>query len=391
MSELELADTARLAWDTILRRTTRGIPIWAPHMVDQGHIERLAGLNPGDYRKDPEAAYLAMFKAAGSCMVTWYAPDNAMGIGEQGYEHSGPPVTARPAIVLDDMLIDSPEAVVEHMERFLFPRLRHAIDHYDEEARVREILNLERQLQRQVGPSMIRAGHGFVHFPDLRMVPGVAPGWPPTNEGYGYENYLMACALYPEMMEQDFSLQADLCVLNNRAAARAYREGHLPPLFHLDRDFADAQGTMVDIRFLEQRWLPHIARSLEPVRSADVRLIWHCDGNVSDMIGPLLDAGVSGFQGFQYEHGMDYEKICRMKTRDNEHLIVIAGVSVTTTLPKGTPDDVRRELRWLVEHGPPTDLFLGISHNIMPGVPWENVKALIDGFHHYRTTARPRA
>ena len=69
---------------------------------------------------------------------------------------------------------------------------------------------------------------------------------------------------------------------------------------------------------------------------------------------------------------------------DRDPLIIFAGVSVTRTLPYGTPADVRSELRRLVENGPPTGLFLGASSSITPGVPWANLHALIDGLAHYR-------
>ena len=85
---------------------------------------------------------------------------------------------------------------------------------------------------------------------------------------------------------------------------------------------------------------------------------------------------------------MDYAAICRLKTREGEPLIIIAGVSVTRTLPYGTPDAVRRELKWLVENGPPSGLFLGASSSITPGVPWENLQALVEGFHYYREHGR---
>jgi len=190
------------------------------------------------------------------------------------------------------------------------------------------------------------------------------------------------------VMEKDFALQADLALLNNRAAARAYEEAKLPPLFRLDHDMADSRGTLVNVRSLEKLWFPHFARCLEPVLGAGVRLIWHCDGNLMQMVPRLLEVGLSGFQGFQYEDGMDYERICGMKTRDGRTLIIVGGVSVTRTLPMGTPDDVRRELRRLVKNGPPTGLFLAASSSVTPGVPWENVRALVDGLGFYRTHGR---
>jgi len=205
---------------------------------------------------------------------------------------------------------------------------------------------------------------------------------------YGYENYFMAYALYPEVMEHDFALQADLAVHRNRASARAYLEGELPPLLRLDHDMADSRGTLVDIKTLDKIWFPHFARAIAPLLKAGIKLIWHCDGNLMQMVPRLLEAGLSGFQGFQYEDGMDYEKICRMKTRDGDSLIIWAGASVTRTLPFGKPEDVRKEMKWLVGKGPKTGLFLAGSSSIAPGVPWENLKTMVEGFKYYREHGR---
>jgi uroporphyrinogen decarboxylase len=179
-----------------------------------------------------------------------------------------------------------------------------------------------------------------------------------------------------------------LAVLNNRAAARACVEGDLPPLYRLDHDIADSRGTLTSPQSLDRLWMPHFARSLEPMLKTDVRMIWHCDGNLMAMVPRLLAVGVRGFQGFQYEDGMDYPRICAMKDRWGEPLIIWAGVSVTRTLPFGTPADVRREISWLVENGPATGLFLCGSSSIAPGVPWENMVTLTEGLHYYRTNGR---
>jgi uroporphyrinogen decarboxylase len=141
---------------------------------------------------------------------------------------------------------------------------------------------------------------------------------------------------------------------------------------------------LVRIETLDRLWFPHFERSVRPLVEAGVKLIWHCDGNLMDMIPRLLECGLSGFQGFQYEAGMDYEAICRMRTREGRSLVIMAGVSVTTTLPHGDPDDVRREMAWLVENGPSTGLFLAASSSITPGVPWENMEAFVEGLAHYR-------
>jgi hypothetical protein len=124
------------------------------------------------------------------------------------------------------------------------------------------------------------------------------------------------------------------------------------------------------------------------VLQADYQLIWHCDGDLSQMVPRLLDVGLVGFQGFQYEHNMDYELICSLRTRDGEEPLIIGGVSVTTTLPHGSPQDVKDELRWLVDRGPRERLLLAATSTIAPGVPWENLVTLIEGLQYYQEHGR---
>lgn len=369
--------TARLALDVIMQKPVRGIPSWLLNIMEHGYIERLAGVEPGSYRRNPEETYLAMQRALGTCLLDQYIPENPLSIGGRGYEGAAHgATTGAEEIVLDEMTIDSPEAVVEHMERFVFPALQSAAESFDEDARLREILENESAIQQRLGPSILKSGHGFVSFP------GLAYG------SYGYVNYFSAYALYPEVMEKHFSLQADLALKNNTAAAKAYAEGDLPPLYRLDHDMADSRGTLVRMDTLDRIWFPHFARCLEPLVEAGVKLIWHCNGSLMRMLPRLTDCGIGGFQGFQYEDGMDYEGICRMKTRDGDDLMIIAGVSVTRALPMGTPADVKREMRWLVENGPKTGLFLGASSSIAPGVPWENIQTLAEGLKYYQTHGR---
>ncbi len=370
-------ESAQLGLDTVYRKPTSGVPSWMMHLMQHAYIERLAGAQPGDYVQDPHGVYLACQRAVGVCLIDQYIPENPLTLGDRGYEDTElGATTGAEKIVLDGIVIDSAEAVVDHMERFVFPSIEREIEAFDEEARTQEIIESEMAIQEEIGPTFLKTGHAFIHFPGLAYTL------------YGYVPYFVAYGLYPEVVEKHFSLQADLAYLNNRAAARAYIEADLPPLHRLDHDMADSRGTLVDPQSLDRLWFPHFARSLEPVLDAGVRMIWHCDGNLMEMVPRLLEVGLAGFQGFQYEDGMDYEKICRMKTREGEGLIIVGGVSVTRTLPFGTPDDVKREMEWLVENGPQVGLFLGASSSIAPGTPWENIATMAEGIKYYRTHGR---
>ena len=373
-----MTDTAQLALDTLQQKPAKGIPIWQINPMEWSVIDRIAGEPEGTYKRSPVSTYLKMLTGAGCCLLDQWIPENPLTMGASGYE-SGKPrgaTTGAKTISKDGLIIDSPEAVVEHLEKFEFPSLLAAIENFDEEKWAEKWLGEEQSVQEILGPSVLKTSHGSVDFPKFRY------------SRYGYENYFMAYALFPDVIERDFRLQADLAVLRNRAFVRASEKGHLPPLNRLDHDMADSRGTLVDIKSLDRIWLPQFARSVEPVVKGGIRMIWHCDGNLSAMVPRLLESGLHGFQGFQYENGMDYESICRMKTRDKQPLIIIAGVSVTQTLVHGMPKDVRNEMRWLVEKGPRTGLFLGGSSSITPGTPWSNLEALVEGFHYYRDKGR---
>ena len=365
------------AIDTIELKETKGIPTFWCNIMQHEYIERIAGAAAGDYVKKPEEVYIACQKAIGVNILDQFIPENPLTIGNHGYENKElTATTGAELMVLDGICIDSPEAVVDHMETIEFPKIKRAIANFNVEKTAKEILDSEIEIKHKLLPEIYKSGHEFITFPCMSY--GL----------YGYINYFMAYGLYPEVIEKHFSLQADLALLNNKAAAAAYTEGGLLPMHRLDHDIADSRGTLVDIKSLDRIWFPHFARCLEPILKTNVRMIWHCDGNLMQMVPRLLDVGIKGFQGFQYEDGMDYEKICEMKTKDGEGLIIWGGVSVTRTLPNGKPSDIVREMKWLVDNGPKRGLFLGLSSSMAPGVPWENVETFIEGLKYYREHGR---
>jgi len=344
-------------------------------------IEDMTGRPRASYRRDPHVTYLAFQRLSGATFIDQYIPENPLSMGAHGFESDTPrgATTGTETIIRDGMVIDGPESVVAHLEGFRWPALRRHIDDFEArfEKTVTDLIEDERRLQEAFGSDLLKVPYnGFQNLPRLRY------------EEYGYANYFSAYALYPEVMDRDFSLQADFATRKNRACAEAICRGGLPRLVRLDHDMAEDRGPIAGVRSLERLWFPHFSRSIQPYLDAGIRLIWHCDGNLMPMIPQLLEAGIGGFQGFQYECGMDYEAICRMTDRCGEPLLIWAGVSVTRTMPFGSPADVRRELAWLMENGPPVGLILGASSSVCPGTRRENIEALIEGLKHYRKHGR---
>lgn len=360
---------------TIERLPTAGIPTGFCHIMEHSMIERVANVYPGSYINDPHGVYIKMMKNAGVCILDQYLADNPLTMEERGYEAETKGVNeGGTAAILDGITILDPEDAARHMEEYLIPQLKEQINAFSEKDTMQALINDESEIQALLGDDMLKAGHGIVQFPCLLY--GL----------YGYEPFFTAYLLYPEIVEQLFSLQADYAVLHNTALVKAFKRADLPKYCRLDHDMADSRGMLCSPSSLEKLWLPHFARSIKPVVDADFTLLWHCDGNLMRFIPYLLDCGVNGFQGFQYEDGMNYVEICKMKPKRGGHLVIQAGISVTRTLPFGTPDDVVREMRFLVENGTP-HMLLSLSSSCVPGTPYENIKTCIDGFRYYRKQA----
>ncbi|UCD29233.1 MAG: hypothetical protein JSV03_01760, partial [Planctomycetota bacterium] len=249
---------AQLTWATLDMKPTKGIPSWLIHVMDIPFMEQMTGHSPGDFKKDPDKVYVSFQELAGVCYIDQYLARNPLTMGPAGHESAKErtATTGAEQIVLDGMRIDSPEAVIEHMERFVFPQRARRIETFDpaDPQIIEQLAASECAIQRVMGTNILKGPYtdGFQSFPLIQY------------QTYGYENYFMAYALYPEIMEKDFAQQADLAVLENQAAVNAIEQGGLPRLIRLDYDMADSRSTLVDIESLDKIWFPHFARAIKP-------------------------------------------------------------------------------------------------------------------------------
>ena len=60
-------------------------------------------------------------------MVDQYLAENPLRIGDKGHEN----ISQNTSIILDGILIDSPEAVIEHIERYKIPQLLKSIEQFN--------------------------------------------------------------------------------------------------------------------------------------------------------------------------------------------------------------------------------------------------------------------
>ena len=198
----------------------------------------------------------------------------------------------------------------------------------------------------------------------------------PYNE-WGYVPYLMALALYPDHVRRYYHYTATRAYLYNLAVVEAVRRYGLAPYVYGGQDICANDGPLCSAKTLDDIYFPELARGIAPLIENDIRIIWHCDGNIMPILDQLIEVGVSGLQGFQEEAGVPYERIVEVQSKWGRPLILWGCVSVTTTLPFGTVEDVKAAVRRsFVLAGSGRGFGLAATSSIMPEVPDENIDAL---------------
>jgi len=205
---------------------------------------------------------------------------------------------------------------------------------------------------------------------------------------FGYEHYLVLLHRYPELANRFFESLAAVSRKKSEIVVEVYHALDLVPMTLIGTDICGGGGPVVSPKLLRECYFPHVRSSLAPLRDAGIKTVWHSDGDFRPLVDDILACGVSGFQGFQEEFGVDIADLARHRTADGERLVLWAGPSVSAVLAFGTPDEVCRDVRRIIETlADECALFILPANNFLPGSPVENVLTM----YRCAATARPRA
>ena len=134
---------------------------------------------------------------------------------------------------------------------------------------------------------------------------------------------------------------------------------------------------------LWRKWIkPRFRSMIEAAKAVnpDVVTSYHSCGHIEPIIPDLIEIGIEVLNPIQPE-AMDPAKIKRLY---GDRLAFWGTVSVQRTMPWGTPDDVRAEVRERIATvGKGGGLVLAPAHVLEPEVPWRNVLAFVEAVREY--------
>lgn len=186
----------------------------------------------------------------------------------------------------------------------------------------------------------------------------------------GMTNGLMQLYLNPEMVKNaiKYNIKKD-----NFLDKFYIREG-IDQIF-VEKDFGTTKGPLISPDTFREFCLPAMKERIKNIKKYRDKVIFHSCGNTWKLIDMFIESGIDGYQSLQTDAGMNIKPL---KEKYGRKLCFWGGVSIENLL-EGKPEDVRRDVRYAMEHGKKEGGFiLGPSHSISYGVKYDNFMAMID-------------
>jgi uroporphyrinogen decarboxylase len=151
---------------------------------------------------------------------------------------------------------------------------------------------------------------------------------------------------------------------------------------HHGDDLGVQTGTLFSKAMFREFILPRLKRCWQVFNDANVPIIMHSCGCITDFIPDLIDIGLRVLEPIQPCMDLRY-----LKKEFGKDLVFWGGIETQKTLPFGTPaqvkDMARDAIRILGKGG---GLIIAPSQEVMNDVPLENVKALVETIVEERET-----
>ncbi len=151
------------------------------------------------------------------------------------------------------------------------------------------------------------------------------------------------------------------------------------PFVLIADDLAGANGLMINPEKFRELYIPRLLKILEPFNKKNIPIVFHCDGNLENVIPILIECGILGVHPVQPSCNNIYD----LKKKYNGRFALFGNIE--TVLLAGGPEqkienDIKVHCDRLKEGG---GYILGSSSSIFDGIPPENFISMINAVHKY--------
>ena len=194
---------------------------------------------------------------------------------------------------------------------------------------------------------------------------------------FGFENFMMLLASDRDLVEYwlDAKLEHDKSILEKYLAIA----GPYIQAIQMNDDLGTQDSMQISPRLYREVFKPRQRQWIEFVKSrTKAKVFLHCDGAVEQIIPDFIEIGIDVLNPLQTSaRGMNAKLIKAKYGRDLAFWG--GGVETQTTLPFGSLEDIRREVRERLKLlGQGGGYMFATIHNIQPDIPPEKIMAIFD-------------
>lgn len=201
----------------------------------------------------------------------------------------------------------------------------------------------------------------------------------------GMDKFLLNLAMNPDFAEALLRKIAGLCktLMGHFLAAC----GDKIDIIKIGDDLGTQDRLMISPRMYRRILKPIHADYIAFIKErTKAKVFFHTDGDVFDLIGDFIEIGVDILNPIQTSAGKMAD-LAELKKQFGKKISFCGAIDTRHILPHGTPEQVRGEVRRVIEILAPGGGYLVASvHTIMDEVPPENILAMVDAveaFGHY--------
>jgi uroporphyrinogen decarboxylase len=198
----------------------------------------------------------------------------------------------------------------------------------------------------------------------------------------GMENALIDVVAEPEFLEATLDR---IEAIQTRLLERFLTElGGLIDIVFISDDMGSQESQLISTAAYQRHFKPRLKRWVDLIHQHGQKALFHTDGAARAFVPHLIECGVDLLNPIQHVcPGMDR---AALKRDFGQALIFHGGIENQKVLPFGSTDDVRRAVRTCLQTlGAGGGYIPSSCHNIQAGTPPENVIAMIETVHAWKS------
>jgi uroporphyrinogen decarboxylase len=198
----------------------------------------------------------------------------------------------------------------------------------------------------------------------------------------GLDRFMMNMVHHPDFAAALLRKITDVCKV---LMGNFLREcGDLIDIIKIGDDLGTQSGLMISPKMYRRFLKPLHAEFIAFIKErTDAKVFFHTDGDVFDLIPDFIEIGVDILNPIQTSAGR-MANLEELKRRYGQHIVFCGAIDTHRILPYGTPEEVRQEVRRVINIlGPGGGYMVASVHTIMNDVPPENILAMVDAVEEF--------